>query len=269
MVEEQQTGSTPFFKRPLVVGISAAVVAVLVGGGAVYVYENNQNTTSQNNLQAQINSLKTQLATATSPTPTASPMTSDSPTATSTTTPSPVATATPTPASTSTADIQSAQKVINTFLTYMTNAGSSSASTTDLTTDRSGVLNLFTPASTSAEKSDFAFLAGTDITAATSSGQYPDARILGGTNGFGYTVTNFTIGTGTESSGTVTFPVTETRNTWNGSVYVNSTVTDYVDMVQVSGNWMVENYYTKGFVATSSSVDTSGQQSLSLKYSAF
>jgi len=82
MDNEQQPQITPAIsKTTFIVGIAIAVIVVLAVGSGVVAYEEKQNTTTQNNLQAQINSLKGQLATAISePTPTVNPVGTATPT---------------------------------------------------------------------------------------------------------------------------------------------------------------------------------------------
>jgi len=84
---DQQPIITPAPKSsamPVITGVIVAALVALIAGASVYAYEKQQNTTDQNNLQAQINSLKTQLAAAAkaTPTATATPVVSFTPTAT-------------------------------------------------------------------------------------------------------------------------------------------------------------------------------------------
>lgn len=64
--------------------LAAILIPALIAGGAVYAYQKKQQTTATHDLQAQIDSLKTQLAATPTPTatPTATPAASASPTST-------------------------------------------------------------------------------------------------------------------------------------------------------------------------------------------
>lgn len=77
----------PRTRRTWPVVLVVALITALVAGGGVYAYQRSQNATTVDNLQAQIDSLKIQLAA--SPTPTATPTTtagaSPSPSASGTT----------------------------------------------------------------------------------------------------------------------------------------------------------------------------------------
>lgn len=85
-----QPAPTPAVAKPSWIPyLVTALVTALVAGGGVYAYTRHQNTTDQQNLQAQIDSLKSQLASA-SPTPTATA----TPTASATPSASPTATST-------------------------------------------------------------------------------------------------------------------------------------------------------------------------------
>lgn len=73
--------------------LTACVVATaLIVGGGVYLYQKHQQDTANQDLQAQIDSLKSQLAAQATPTPTATPVASPTPTgATPTPTATPIA----------------------------------------------------------------------------------------------------------------------------------------------------------------------------------
>jgi len=80
------TEEGPSRVSPFLIGVVCALVAALAAGGGVYAYEYHQNSTNQTNLQAQVDSLKSQLATMNmaSPTPTATPTATPSSSATPT-----------------------------------------------------------------------------------------------------------------------------------------------------------------------------------------
>ncbi len=166
-----------------------------------------------------------------------------------------------TSSSDSSTDIQSAQQIANQFMSDQVAVGKDTT-TQQLTAGRSNVLEMFTPAQTSAEQTDLAFLAGTDIQSSTAAVKYPSARILCGTAGLCYTITSFTLGAGSESNQVVTFPVTEIRNSWTGSAYVNTTITNYINLIKVNGSWEIDQYYVKDFTSMGNTLE-------SAKYSAF
>ena len=60
--------------NPAVPTIIAAVIAAVLAGGVTYAIQNKRSTDSQSTLQAQVDSLKTQIATLSTPTPSTSPV---------------------------------------------------------------------------------------------------------------------------------------------------------------------------------------------------
>ena len=78
----------------IVITLIAVIITAAVTGGIVYTIQSKQNTTSKNDLQAQVDSLKSQIAAF--PTASPKPIASAAPTATPVSSASPVATADPT-----------------------------------------------------------------------------------------------------------------------------------------------------------------------------
>jgi len=62
--------------------VTVAILAALVAGGAAYAYERHQRTVSEKNLQSQIDTLRSQLASTPTPTPVATVTPTTSPSAT-------------------------------------------------------------------------------------------------------------------------------------------------------------------------------------------
>jgi len=86
VTEEEPTVVTSSMPMLILVGVVSAIVAAALAGGLVVAYENNQNSSTQSDLQFQIDNLKSQLAAEETATPT--PTTTPTATATATETPS-------------------------------------------------------------------------------------------------------------------------------------------------------------------------------------